>query len=137
MELSSLLTSYTTEGIGALLIVLTLVQIAPIKINPWSYIARKIGNAINGDILTGLTALQKEFEDYRVDVCRNHILHFNDDILHETKHTKEHFDQILRDVDDYEKYCEAHEGYKNNVANLAIENIRGTYNKCIKENKFL
>lgn len=137
MELSSLLTSYTTEGIGALLIVLTLVQIAPIKINPWSYIARKIGNAINGDILTGLTALQKEFEDYRVDVCRNHILHFNDDILHETKHTKEHFDQILRDVDDYEKYCEAHEGYKNNVANLAIENIRGTYNKYIKENKFL
>lgn len=137
MELSSLLTSYTTEGIGALLIVLTLVQIAPIKINPWSYIARKIGNAINGDILTGLTALQKEFEDYRADVCRNHILHFNDDILHETKHTKEHFDQILRDIDDYEKYCEAHEDYKNNVANLAIENIRGTYNKCIKENKFL
>lgn len=55
MELSSLLTSYTTEGIGALLIVLTLIQIAPIKINPWTYIAKKIGRSINGEVLDEVT----------------------------------------------------------------------------------
>lgn len=144
MELSSLLTSYTTEGIGALLIVLTLIQIAPIKINPWTYIAKKIGRSINGEVLdevtkvsANLSALKKEFDEYRADVSRNHILRFNDDILHDVKHSKEHFDQILKDVNDYEIYCDVHKDYKNNVANLAIQNIKQAYKKCSEDNSFL
>ena len=36
-------------GGGVLLIVLTLVQIAPIKVNPWSVIAAALGRALNKD----------------------------------------------------------------------------------------
>ena len=34
-------------GGGALLVLMTLVQIAPVKINPWSAIAKALGRAIN------------------------------------------------------------------------------------------
>ena len=39
------------NGGGALFILLTLVQIAPIKVNPWSTLAKWFGRAINADML--------------------------------------------------------------------------------------
>lgn len=68
---------------------------------------------------------------------RYRILRFNDEILHEQKHTKEHFDQILDDITRYEKYCEEHPEYENNKAVLAIENVERVYKKCSDENLFL
>lgn len=38
-------------GGGALLIVMTIVQVAPVKINPWSAIAKALGRAINGEVM--------------------------------------------------------------------------------------
>ena len=55
MTIAQLLTS----GGGALLILLTLIQIAPIKINPWTALARAIGRAINKDVLTKLLPCEK------------------------------------------------------------------------------
>ena len=43
-----------TWGGGSLLLLLTLVQVVPVKVNPWSAIARWIGKAINGDVLDKL-----------------------------------------------------------------------------------
>lgn len=37
-------------GGGLLAVLLTLVEIAPIKINPWSALAKAIGRAINADV---------------------------------------------------------------------------------------
>ncbi len=37
------------NGGGALVILLTLVQIAPIKVNPWSALAKWLGRAINAN----------------------------------------------------------------------------------------
>ena len=38
-------------GAGALLALTALIQIAPIKVNPWSSIAKAVGGAINADVL--------------------------------------------------------------------------------------
>jgi len=38
---------------AVLLLLLTLIQIAPIKVNPWTWIARKIGRALPVKLLTG------------------------------------------------------------------------------------
>lgn len=69
--------------------------------------------------------------------CRYRILRFNDEILHDQRHTKEHFDQILDDVTRYEKFCKDHPEYENNKAILAIENIKRVYKKCTDEGTFL
>lgn len=144
MELSSLLASYAGEGFGVLLVLLTLIQIAPIKLNPWSFIAKRIGRAINGEVLAKVDQLSNDLKNLRevcdereADSCRSRILHFNDEILHEVRHTKEHFDQILVDISKYEGYCDTHRDYRNNVAHLAIDNVKRTYKKCGEEGTFL
>ena len=119
-----------TSGGGVLLILLTIIQLAPIKVNPWSKIARAIGRAMNVEIMDKLN------ESEATDV-RYRILRFDDEIRHHVKHTEEHFNQIMDDIDEYERYCSAHPNYKNSKAVLAIENTRRTYERCRRENSFL
>lgn len=129
---------------GALLVILTLIQIAPIKINPWSWIGRAIGRAINSEVISKVDALSKAVKNNKDDddeqwasLSRSHILRFGDELLHGVAHSKEHFDQILLDISKYEKYCEAHPDYLNNIANETIKLIKKTYQKCLEENTFL
>ena len=132
------------SGGGATAVVLTLLQISKININPWSWLARKLGRAINGEVIekvdklgSDLNDLRSESEEREAITCRSRILHFGDEIMHGKEHTKEHFDQMLSDIDYYEKYCEEHKDFKNSIAAATIERIRAVYQKCIKENSFL
>ena len=38
-------------GGGVVIVIMTLIQITPIRIDPWSSIARAIGRAINGEVI--------------------------------------------------------------------------------------
>ena len=82
-----------TSGGGVLLILLTIVQLAPIKVNPWSKIAREIGRAMNVEIMDKLNESEATDARYR-------ILRFDDEIRHHVKHTEEHFNQIMDDIDE-------------------------------------
>ena len=129
---------------GLLIALLTLIQIAPIKINPWSAIAKALGRAINKEMMDKLESLDKEMKQLRdatalesVLNCRVRILHFGDETLHGQKHTKEHFDQILRDIDKYEHYCSTHPEFENNVTVLTSARIKEIYRKRLADGDFL
>lgn len=131
-------------GGGGLFLFMTLVQITPIKINPWSAIARRIGRAINGEVLEKVNNIDetvKEFKDHDAEqwasLSRTHILRFGDELLHGVAHSKEHFDQILIDISKYESYCKQHPDYLNGVANATIKQIKNAYHKCLEDNSFL
>lgn len=125
------LLEFVAEGGGVLLALLTVIQIAPVKVNPWSKIARSIGRAMNVEIMDKLNESEATDARYR-------IIRFDDEIRHRVvKHTEEHFNQIMSDIDEYERYCSTHPDYKNSKAVMAIENVRRTYEKCRKENSFL
>ena len=131
-------------GGGLLAVLLTLVQIAPIKVNPWSAIAKAIGRAVDADVLRELdTVTQKLDTHIRVDDERNadsyrtRILQFNNELLREIMHTREDFIEILAVIDDYESYCRDHEDYKNNRATCAIENIKRVYMERLQKHDFL
>ena len=133
-----------TEGGGALIIILTLLQIAPIKIDPWSQIAKAVGRAINGEVIVmvgqlknDLQSLQNACDEREAIACRIRILRFGEEIMRNIRHTKEHFNQILTDIKYYEDYCEAHPGFRNNIAAATIEMIKSVYQKCLRENSFL
>ena len=106
-------------------------------------IQKKFSDAISAietaqqDNLDGLKRLGRMIAENEATTCRYRILRFNDEILHEQKHTKEHFDQILDDVTRYEQFCSDHPEYENNKAVLAIENIKKVYQRCSEENTFL
>ena len=113
-------------------------QITPIKVNPWSAIARAIGKAlIGGDIMAKLEEHIRVDDERDADMHRYRLLRFNTELLRKTRHTKEEFDEILYSVTYYERYCEDHPKYENNRAVLAIENIKRVYKECMETNDFL
>lgn len=126
MTLNEILSS----GGISLVVLLTLIQIAPIKVNPWSVIMRAIGKGLTADVMD-------ELKEAKATSARYRILRFDDEIRHKTRHTQEHFDQIIEDIDTYEKYCKEHPDFPNGKAVAAIENVRKIYKKCRDENSFL
>lgn len=133
MSLQELLTG----GGGLLLVTMTVVQIAPVKVNPWSWLARTIGRAVNAEVIKKLDA-HITMDDRRcADGHRTRILHFNNELLRDIDHTKEEFTEVLAEIDAYEDYCRGHPEYPNNRAVLAIENIREVYKERLKRHDFL
>lgn len=133
-----------TTVILALIAGTTLVQISPIKVNPWSWIAKAIGRAINAEVMQKMDKLEKDLEKQKnyseeqaAKECRIRILRFGDEILHGSQHSKEHFDQILLDVTEYENYCREHPEFKNNVTVMTTSRIKATYQDCLEKRSFL
>lgn len=131
-------------GAGGVALLMSIIQITPIKINPWSAIARGIGRAINREVIEKVDALSQNVKQNKADddeqwadLRRSHILRFGDELLHGISHSKEHFDQILLDISEYEHYCGSHPDYMNNIANATIKQIKNTYQKCLDTNAFL
>lgn len=147
MSIEELLAS----GGGVLLVAMTLIQIAPIKVNPWSAVARAIGKAINKDVLDGLAEVKSdqketrrildghiEMDDIRnADAHRTRILQFNNELLRDIPHTREDFIEILAEIDFYEKFCDTHKDYKNNRCTHAIANISRVYDDRLVKHDFL
>lgn len=133
-------------GYIALLVALlsTCLEVSKIKINPWSWLAKTIGRAINGEVLEKVNETKVQLDEHiRIDDERNadlhraRILQFNTDLLHNINHTEEDFNEILYNIDYYERYCKEHEEYKNNRAVHAIRNIKRLYDECMKNHSFL
>ena len=86
---------------------------------------------------TRLAEMSRIICENNATTARYRILRFNDELLHGTRHSKEHFDQVLGDITSYESYCAGHPEYENNKAVLAIQHIKRIYQQCITENDFL
>lgn len=137
-------------GVGVVA-VLSLLEIAPIKVNPWSAIARGLGRAFNAEVLADLKAVQQAQQDtrsaldkhqaaddeYKAECHRAALLAFNTSLLRGELHTQEDFFDAFRHIDQYEDYCRNHPGYKNNRASHAIANIGRVYDERLKARDFL
>ena len=125
------------SGGGVLVVVRTLVQIAPVKLNPWSWLATSIGRAVNAEVIKKLDAHITMDDRRTADGHRARILHFNNELLRDIDHTKEEFSEVLAEIDAYELYCREHPEYPNNRAVLAIKNIQEVYMERLKRHDFL
>lgn len=142
-------------GGGALVAILTLVQVSPIKIDPWSAIGKvlcaigwAIGKALNGAVIEKLDKMEaaqvetrmRLDEHIRVDDERNadlhraYILRFNMELRRGMQHTDEDFNEILYNIKCYEQYCKNHPEYENNRAVHAIRHIENVYDDRMEEN---
>ena len=136
---------------GAVLILLSLVEISPIKFSPWTSLVQWLGRKINADVIEGLKEVKQAQEETRqrlenhintdeecmVDQCRARILRFNNELLRDIPHTKEEFVETLKDIDDYERYCKTHPDYANGRAVHAIANINRVYDERLEKHDFL
>lgn len=131
-------------SVGAVTTLMTIIQISPIKINPWSWIARSIGRALNKELMDEVGNLRKDVKTNKedddqewADLRRTHILRFGDEIRMGVSHSEEHFDQILLDISKYKRYCNKHPQYLNDRAGATIAIIEEAYKKCLEKNNFL
>jgi len=108
-------------------LVLSLIQISPIKINPWSIFAKWIQKQLSLD----------EIKEDLMDSRRTRIIRFDDELIEKREHRKDMFDAILVDCDKYEKFCKNHHGYVNSVADDSIKHIKEVYAELKREDAFL
>lgn len=151
----------TKEEIVALCVAVglpTLIEISPIKINPWSWLWKMLKSiwrgfcrSLNAEVLTQLSTLEKgqiatqeqlekhiAMDDEReADKVRASILHFNNELLREIPHTKEEFVEILAKIDWYNDFCDTHKDYRNSRAKHAIANIERVYDERLQKHDFL
>lgn len=104
----------------------------------WNHTEKKDG------IKVTLSNIQEEQKNIRDDIkrdkaedARRRILHFNDELLNNARHSKEFFDNALEDIDTYDKFCADHPEFPNNKAVMAESNIRRCYQKCMEDQDFL
>ena len=133
------------------ILLMTFIQVTPIKVNPWSWLARRFGKAINHDIMVEVDEIKKDVQELRKEHKedrdelmstmafdrRNRILIFADELRIGIDHSEEYFNQILEDCDEYTKYCNSHPDYTNSKAVDAIALVKEVYHKCKAENKFI
>ena len=138
-------------GSAAVVALSGVVEFSKIKINPWTWLARHVGRAINGEVLDKMDTLNERVDKLsgKVDqsearqderdakMARAHILRFGDEVRIGVRHSKESFDEVLADITAYETYCNAHPEFPNNRTRAAEKFISETYDECLRENKFL
>lgn len=155
MELTTLVEQLKSVALGnyaiIFIVIISLIQIAPIRIDPWTTFFSWIGKTINKDVLAEFKTVKedlngvhkeldsmKEAEEVReANAARNRILRFDDELRRKIDHSEEFWDQTLDDVTFYRNYCDSNDKYPNSKADVAMKNIEETYHVCKKENKFI
>ena len=126
-----------------LIIFMTFIQIAPIKLNPWSAIAKKISKIFTGDLSKKLDTLEKKLDDHIKEADlrdlrkrRESILDFASAVADGRRFTQEQYQQIMSECDEYTKYCEEKK-FPNAVAEESIALIRRAYRYQLSKKSFL
>lgn len=144
----TILQPYIQDGlIGIFIIIAGMIKIPKIELNLWSILARKIGDAINHDLSEKVDILKRDFDEHRIAeqqdkarAARYRILNGESTLRRsggESVYSKEAFDELLMDIDRYNKFCNDHPEFENSKAVLAIDYILDKYAEYMKENKFL
>ncbi len=126
-----------------IIIVLSLVQISPLKISPWSWIGGWIGKIIGVKNLSDkIEKLDNKVDNLEEKVDRNEavtsrvrILRFGDELRGNVDHSKESFDQVLSDITNYNQYCTDHPKFENDKTVITTQVIKETYHRLYTEGK--
>ena len=136
MEIAQKLTAGELAGwaVVLLIILLSLIQIAPVKLNPWDSIFGWLGGKLNGRTEAELKQLKKQVCDIWISNHRQSILTFARECRDEIKHDSEEWAHILSLADEYEVYCQ-----KNTVSNGVVkadtEYIRNLYQELSRDHR--
>ena len=121
----------------------TLFEIVPIKINPWSSLFRWIGKAINGelkeqlsDLSSDVSELKSDFEMKKAEDMRWEILEFANTCRIGNEHSKDEWRHVMNQVSEYEEYTER-KGITNGVIEEDTRFLRELYHERNLRNDFL
>lgn len=114
----------------------TLIQVTPIKVNPWSWIFKQIRSALVGDIEKTVTEMSHEMESEKVATIRWRVLDFADTERAGRKHSCEQWRHCLDQLSWYSAYC-VRKNITNGVMEEASKYLRDAYQEHLRNNDFL
>lgn len=157
MTLDKILDESTMSHGFWLVLVLTIIQISPIKINPWSFAGKMIKKffcwlskvslapVINkmdeidkkvDKVQSEINVVKKEFEIKNANDWRWDILDFFNSARNGRPHSKEEWDHAIDQVKKYERHVETHD-IDNGVLEEASKWLRNEYHNHIDADDFL
>lgn len=157
---------FTDRGpiIVVFIIMMSCIQVSPLKINPWSALVRWAGKHLNkgvvekidevegkvGEVNTKIdsvndkvVALENQLNEH-IEIAdnkeirrqRKSILDFASNLMRGLNYSQEHFEFIIAECDSYKQYCKDHD-ILNGVADISIAEIKRIYNDHYRSNTFL
>ena len=114
----------------------TLIEIVPVKIRPWSMLLKWLGDRLSGDIRSDLTELKKDFEKTKAENMRWSILDFANSCRNRRQHSKEEWQHCIAQLKEYETYTKSKE-IDNGVIEEDGEYLRKLYQERCERNDFL
>lgn len=116
---------------------ITLIQVSPIKINPWGAIIAYIKKALGITALENeIKGMRKDFQDEKVNNKRWNVLNFANSCRQGQSHTQEEWEHCLDELFLYEKYCEDYD-IPNGVIVECAKFLRNSYHEHLTNNDFL
>lgn len=114
----------------------TLIQIAPIRIDPWSTLLRWIRAALIGELESDVKELKKDFDEEKVNSKRWNILDFANSCRNGRLHTREEWQHVISQLKEYEVLTDQ-KGIENGVIEEEAKYLRKLYAERNDKNDFL
>ena len=117
-----------------LIILFSLIQISPVKLNPWDNIFGWFGGKLNGDLRENVSKLEKHVRGMWVNNHRQTILTFARECRDGIEHSSDEWSNVLNVAEEYEKYVKENR-ITNGIITQDTEYLRGLYQELSREKK--
>ena len=117
-----------------LILLLSLIQIAPVKLNPWDNIFGWIGKKTNGETEKRLDKLEKHTREMWINNHRQMILTFARECRADIEHSSDEWTNVLNVAEEYEKYVTENK-VTNGIITQDTEYIRNLYQEMSREHR--
>ena len=125
------------DHIVAVLVTLSVfIQIAPIKINPWSSLIKWVGKMLNGNLQQQVIELSNTIDENEKDRIRWQVLDFANSCRNGRRHTKDGFQHIITLNDKYAELLKRTND-KNGYFDEEYKYIKELFRECQNKNNFL
>ena len=115
-------------------ILLSVVEICPIKINPWSWVGSLIGRLLGIKAISEkMDAIDQKVDENQATTIRVRILRFEDEVQAGREHSKDSWDQVMDDIRRYETYTETHPNFKNNITVASTRHLTNKYQELLEK----
>ena len=136
LALFNYLHSGSISNIGIIiLIILSFVQISPIKFSPYDKFFSWLRRKLLGDFDEDIRDFRERIDSVWINFNRQHILRFARECRQNVIHSRDEWRYVLSIANDYEKYCRDNK-LTNGIIEAETEYIRDAYQERIRDGKF-
>lgn len=139
MELSAIIhrleiEELTSWAVMLLVVLLSLVQISPLRLNPWDNLFCWLGKKLNGRTEHRLESVERQVRNMWINHHRQFILTFARECRAEISHSSDEWTNVLNIAEEYENYVTEHK-VTNGIITQDTEYLRNLYQELSRDHR--